>query len=143
VATATPPKFHESETFYSPLKKKRKTPGSHFPNGAARNNFLLLGAANNRHCMQWALEVLFSTAHTIQTRGCSHFTTVFGHTAAPCGPLRKGWFSLVSAASDMSMQNLNSSTLQPVSLVLSTQQGLCCLFHPVSPSVLWAPCWTT
>jgi hypothetical protein len=26
--------------------------------------------------MQRALEVLFSTAHTIQTRGCSHFTTV-------------------------------------------------------------------
>ena len=49
------------------------------------------------HGLGSTVVVLLLTAHDVCTRACSHFTTVFGHTAAPCGPLRKGWFSLVSA----------------------------------------------
>jgi hypothetical protein len=76
VATVTPPQFHESATFYSPLKKNEKPTVGIFRRGLPATFFGCWGLQNNRQCMQWALEVLFSTAHTIQTRGCSHFTTV-------------------------------------------------------------------
>ncbi len=76
VTTVTPPQFHESPTFYSPLKKKEKPTVVIFRRGLPATFFGCWGLQNNRQCMQRAIEVLFSTAHTFPTRGCSHFTTV-------------------------------------------------------------------
>ena len=41
------------------------------------------------HGLGTTVVVLLLTAHDVFTRVCSHFTTVFGHMAAPFGPLRK------------------------------------------------------